>query len=209
MNKATNLLVPALLLAGLTCSINALSANTVTYVSNANTITTCKTRPAGLESFMMEHPVDVSTILSTLVPGGLPADVSDAIFSGAKEVRSRITYNKTTKILDNHLFLVDPGSALPSPSDIDFAAVRFAWISVQVEKLYSTCQPVASIMLTGKTVSGFPIYAPPAGAPYAFSFSYSMDEQPVFKDIVSLSAGMALLYHDTAPGTITWIKKGQ
>ncbi|MCF7987990.1 MAG: hypothetical protein K9L60_10520 [Methylovulum sp.] len=182
------------------------TGNTVTTVSGANTITTCKHKPAGLDSFMMEHAVDVTTIKSTLIPG-LPDDVSNAVFSGAKEVRSRISYDKTTKVLDNQLFLVDPGSVLPTASNIDFPKVRFAWISVNVNKIYLSCNPTASVMLTGTTVSGFPIYAPPAGAPYAFSFSYTMDAQPVFKDIVSLSAGLALLYHDTAPGTIKWTKK--
>lgn len=104
---------------------------------------------------------------------------------------------------------MDPGAELPTSSNVDFPSVRFAWITVKVNKLYSTCKPTASIMLTGTTVSGFPIYAPPAGAPYAFSFSYTMDAKPVFNDIVSLSAGVALLYRDTAPGTITWTKKGQ
>lgn len=209
MNKVLKFLAPVVALS-LAVSVNAYSAsNVVTYVSNANTITTCKVKPAGLESFMIEHAVDITTILSTLIPGGLSADISDAVFSGKKEVRSRISYDKATKILDNQLFLVDPGAELPTSSNVDFPSVRFAWITVKVNKLYSTCKPTASIMLTGTTVSGFPIYAPPAGAPYAFSFSYTMDAKPVFNDIVSLSAGVALLYHDTAPGTITWTKKGQ
>ncbi len=204
MNKAINLLATVITVS-LPVYVQA-AGNTVTTVSGANTITTCKHKPAGLDSFMMEHAVDVTTIQSTLIPG-LPADVSNAVFSGAKEVRSRISYDKTTKVLDNQLFLVDPGSVLPTASDTDFAKVRFAWISVNVNKIYLSCKPTASVMLTGNTVSGYPIYAPPAGAPYAFSFGYTMDAQPVFKDIVSLSAGLALLYHDTAPGTIKWTKK--
>lgn len=183
----------------------AVATTTVTTVSGKNTITTCKKVPSSLDSFVMEHAVDVTTIKSTLIPS-LPEDVGHAVHSGEKEVRSRISYDKKTKLLENQLFLVDPGSPLPTASDVDFKKERFGWITVKVVKIYLSCSPTASVMLTGATLDGYPIYAPPKGAPYAFSFSYNVGENNEFKDIVSLSSGLAMVYHDKAPGTIKLLK---
>jgi hypothetical protein len=208
MKIAKILLIPALL-AGTAFASSTMAASAtsdvVTTISGKNTITTCKKAPAALDSFMMEHAVDVHTIQSTLVPS-LPDEVANAVFSGQKEVRSRISYNKKTQLLDNQLFLVDPGAILPTASDVDFKNERFAWITVKIAKTYLSCTPTASVMLTGTTMSGFPIYAPPKGAPYAFSFSYNVGENNEFKDIVSLSSGLAMVYHDKAPGTIKLLK---
>lgn len=208
MNHALRSILSASLLTGLFLASSASeAADTVTTVTGKNTVTTCKRAPAGLSSFMMEHPVDVTTIKSTLDAGGIPGEVAGQIFDpvNPKEIRSRISYDKTTGILDNQLFLVNPGDPLPSSSDKDFDADQFAFIKVKVDKVYISCKPRAAVMLTGKTLDGFPIYIPPAGAPYAFSFSYTVGaEDQGFSDIVSLSSGLALLYHDKAPGTISW-----
>ncbi len=210
--KTTKLLLASALLAGTAFAGSAMAAattsaptNVVTNVSGKNTTTTCKKVPSALNSFMMEHAVDVTTIQSTLAPS-LPDEIASAVFSGQKEVRSRISYNKKTQLLDNQLFLVDPGSPLPTASDVDFKNERFAWITVKIARTYLSCTPTASVMLTGTTMSGFPIYAPPKGAPYAFSFSYDVVQNNEFKDIVSLSSGLAIVYHDKAPGTINLSK---
>ncbi len=204
-NIVCSILSTSLLTGIFLSSTNAEAGNTVTTVTGKNTVTTCKRAPSGLSSFVMEHPVDITTIKSTLDAGGLPGEIAGAIFSGAKEVRSRISYDKTTKILNNQLFLTDPGAQLPSSNDTDFDNIQFAFIKVAVDKVYISCKPRSTVMLTGKTLDGFPVYLPPAGAPYAFSFSYTVGSQNQgFTDVVSLSAGVALLYHDVAPGSIFW-----
>ncbi len=163
------------------------------------------TNPAGITSFLIEHAVDVSSIQSTLTPHLDPA-VATAIFSGAKEVRSRISYNQATGVLNNNLFLVDPGSPLPSPASVDFVQVRFAFIDVRIDTVYSSSQPDPNsvfAMFVGVITNGANVFLPPAGDPYAFSFRYTTCTAGQFNDIVSQSAGLALLYKDTAPGTCT------
>ena len=161
------------------------------------------TNPAGITSFLMEHEVDVTTIKSTLTPN-IPAAVTGPIFSGAKKVRSRIVWNQTTGVMTNHLFLVDPGAPLPTPASVDFVQVRFAFIDVRVDTVYSSSQPNPAAMFVGVITAGFPIYLPPAGAPYAFSFAYTTGTPTQFRDIVSLSTGIAVLYQDRATGSITF-----
>ncbi|MGI9211147.1 MAG: hypothetical protein ACR2HF_01630, partial [Methylococcaceae bacterium] len=114
--------------------------------------------------------------MSGLTPH-IPNDISAQVFAptNAKEVRTRITYNSKTKILQNDLFLVEPGAPLPTADDTDFKAERFAYITVKTAKVYLSCKPYATVMVTGTTTAGYPIYAPPAGAPYSFSFEYDVN----------------------------------
>src|SRR5438876_3763676 len=106
------------------------------------------TNQAGITSFLTEHAVNVTTIKSTLTPT-LPQVVSDAIFSGAKEVRSRIAYNQTTGILTNYLFLVDPGAPLPTPASVNFDQVSFGFLFVRIDTVYSSFQPSPAAMFVG------------------------------------------------------------
>ena len=160
------------------------------------------TNQAGIRSFLTEHAVDVTTIKSTLTPQ-LPPDVTQAIFSGTKEVRSRVSYDRTTGILTNHLFLVNPGAPLPTPASVDFVQIRFGFLTVRIDTVYSSFQPNPTAMFVGVITAGANIFAPPAGAPYAFAFAYTTCTAGQFRDIVSLSGGLGLLYASTAPGTCT------
>ena len=160
------------------------------------------TNQAGITSFVIEHKVDVTTIKSTLTPH-LPPEVTGPIFSGAKEVRSRITFDASTGVYTNSLFLVNPGAPLPTPSTVDFVQVRFAFITVRIDTVYSSFQPNPAVMVVGVITDGANIYAPPAGDPYAFSFGYTTCTAGQVRDVVSLSAGLALLYQDFAFGTCT------
>ena len=160
------------------------------------------TNQAGITSFLIEHKVDVTSIQSTLTPHLDPA-VLNAIFSGAKEVRSRISFDRTTGAFTNHLFLVNPGAPLPTPATVDFVQVRFAFIDVHIDTVYSSFQPNPAVMVVGVILNGANIYAPPAGGPYAFSFGYTTCTSGQVRDVVSLSAGLALLYQGNAFGTCT------
>lgn len=204
----TSVLKPSFILAGFFLVAHSAQAiNTVTTTVGANTVTTCKRTPAGLSSFMMEHTVDVADIKSTLTPQ-LPDSAFSDISSGKKEVRSRISYDKTTKVLKNLLFLVNPGAPLPSPSTIDFEKEKFAWVTASIDKIYLSCKPRATVLLAGIAIDGYPVFLGPAGSSYAFAFSYTVGTSTQgFTDIISLSTGIATIYHDVAPGTIAWSTK--
>lgn len=179
-----------------------------------NKIPTCKTAPAGLDNFRIEHAVDVPAIMSGLTPH-IPDNISTEIFVNGKEVRSRITYDRMTKILQNDLFLVEKGASLPTSDDTDFKSVRFAYITVKADKIYLSCKPYATVMVTGKTTAGFPIYAPPAGAPYSFAFGYDVNKTgdendgSSIREVVSLSSGIALLYTKEAVGKVSFMSKAK
>jgi hypothetical protein len=166
-------------------------------------IKTCAAQPPGIKSFVIEHAVDVTAILSTNTPN-LPDAVAAQIFSGSKEVRSRIEYDSGSNLLINHLFLVNPGAAIPTAASTNFLAIRFSYLAVAVDKVYTSCTPRPAVSVAGTIVDGYPIFGNPQGAPYYFSFGYTTDPTPVIRDVVSDSVGLGLLYAAKAPGTLVF-----
>jgi hypothetical protein len=189
------------------------------FAEQSTTDSPCATpdaRPPRLKSFDIKHPVELTDIQSTIEvgvypPTGLPLEVWLALFPGFLDnppnltpnpntkVHNRITYDHETHILNNDLFLVENGVEAVKP---------FAFIDVRVDKVYTSCRPRPSVMLVGIITDGFPVFLPPAGDPYAYSFSYTTDTPPQFTDLVSLAAGLAVVYHggpaDIISGSITF-----
>ncbi len=83
-----------------------------------------------LDSFLIEHPVDITTIKSALTPHFDPAALA-GYFAGTQEIRSRNSYNATTNILTNDLFLVNKGAPNPTP--------KRRWISARSGSVISWC----------------------------------------------------------------------
>src|SRR5947209_10202647 len=81
---------------------------------------------APVTGFLIEHPVDLTTIKST-VAQSLPAGVSGQLATGTQEVRSRTSYSVATRILRNDLFMVTKGSPIPTPAatNIDSSRISF------------------------------------------------------------------------------------
>lgn len=162
---------------------------------------TCTTPPPGVAGFLIEHAVDLAGIKTSFMPN-LPPDIFATIVGGTQEVRSRIMYDSTTKMVANDLFFVAPGSPTPTPSDK--LPTRFAFITANIDKVYTSCLPRPTVMLVGTLTAGYPIFGNPAGAPYAFSFRYTPEASPKLFDVVSLTVGLGDLYAQTAPGTVTF-----
>jgi hypothetical protein len=174
----------------------------------------CVSPPQTVTSFVMEHAVDSTTIQSTLQPN-LPPAVVGPITSGAKLIRTRLAYNATLARLTHDLFLVDPGTPIPTPSSVDYTQSIFASVNVNVDKVYMSCTQRPNVMLVGTVASGYPLFgSDPTGSPYAFSFVYHISlappvyfgppPPPTFSDVVSAAGGLALIYFDQAPGSITF-----
>ncbi len=167
-----------------------------------------------LGSFLIEQPVDVTTIQSTL-KAALPSAVTTAIASGASEIRSRTTYNVATGVLNNDLFVVSKGSLNPTPSSFDIVGQRFGYLVVNIDQVTAACQPAPAVLLSGTILDGAPIFADPTSAPYAFSFSYNIPPTPsnglvprgptTVRDVVSDGAGLNVVYQGTAVATVNFI----
>ncbi len=93
---------------------------------------------------------------------------------------------------------------------MDIGQIRFGYLVVYVNNVYLACKPAPAALLTGVIAAGAPIFAAPAGAPYAFSFAYSVPGStngPIafattVRDVVSDSAGLSLLYAGSVNATV-------
>jgi hypothetical protein len=136
----------------------------------------------------------------------IPANIAAAIASGALEAREQMSLNTTSNVLTVQGFTVQPGSPSPTPLNaINFGSILQSY-QVNVDKIAFSCQPVPSILITGKVASNFPKtpYGDITGALVAVGIGYSTDNPPKLNNVVVLVPGVAGLYSASASGTLTF-----
>ena len=114
---------------------------------------TCTTAPTAVSSLSIESVLSLSNVMSTLTPT-IPANVLAAITSGAQEVRSRFIYNPTGGTITNTTFLVAPGSPNPTPIGINVDPTTLISFTLQIDRVYTSCRPVPSVLFVGTVGSG-------------------------------------------------------
>jgi hypothetical protein len=168
-----------------------------------NPTTTCAAPPVGLNSLLVEYVSSLQDAQSTLT-ASLPPAYAGMIFSGMYEIHSRFSYDPATKLMTNSLFLVPPGSPLPTASNYNFIDNRFGFVVAAIDNMYFSCVPLPAAMLTGRVIDGYPIWEGPAGAPYAIGFGYSTDNPPVLRDWDGLAVGLGNLWNGHPTGTVVF-----
>jgi len=185
------------------------------FAEQTTTDSVCATpdaRSPVITSFSTEHAIDLSEFKITipLLPE-VNASIADALSKG-NEIRSQVIYNRETDTMENNLFVVEAGAPLPTdPNEVDIPAVRFAFIKVHVNKVYTSCRPLPHVIAVGRILDGAKIFQTeegeglfPEGGFYSFAFGYTTDTPTQFRGLVSTTVGIALLYQAQAPGSITF-----
>jgi hypothetical protein len=126
------------------------------------------------------------------------------IFSGSYDIHDRISYDSGSNLLITNLFLTAKGAPIITPATYDFVNNRFAYLVVNVDKIYFTCRPYPAVMLVGMSLDGYPVFTDPNGSIYAFSFAYSTDTPSVIHDVTSLTAALGTLYVPYVSGSFTF-----
>ena len=74
-------------------------------------------------------------------------DLSSTILAslalGTLEMREQLVYNPQTNTLTSTVFLVQPGSPIPTPTDVDITSMTLATYSISVDRTYTSCSPVS------------------------------------------------------------------
>jgi len=102
------------------------------------------------------------------------------------------------------LFVVQPGSVLPTPINANLTGFVIGVYTLNVEKIYSTTAPKNSLAFVG-TVSGSSvpgILGNVTGMPFSVSMAYSNDTPAKVTDVVHLIAGRVVAYTKDAAGTL-------
>jgi hypothetical protein len=176
---------------------------------------TCSTAPTSITNFNIERSLNLGLtsgssagsqvgLFTTLTPALSPAVVA-AVLTGAVEAREQFSLNTTSNVLSIQGFTAAPGSPSPTPAqNINSLAVLYIY-QVQVDKIYFSCKPVPSVLMTGTIINNFPNtpFGNANGALVAVGFGYTTDNPPKLNNVTILVPGVAGLYSAAAVGTLT------
>jgi hypothetical protein len=166
---------------------------------------TCTTAPASISALTLERTVALSGISATATPN-IPASLRSALTSGALEFRQQFSLNPTTNVLTVTDFAAQPGSASPTaPQNMNFNNV-FSSETFNVDKIYSSCKPTPSLLITGTISQNFPVspIGNLVGVPAAISIGYTTDNPPKVTNAIIVYAGIGSIFTPTATGTLTF-----
>ncbi len=177
---------------------------------------TCSTAPTSITNFNIERSLNLGLsgtgssagqvgLFTTLTPNINPATVA-AVLTGAVEAREQFSLNTASNVLTVQGFTAQPASTSPTPvQNINSSAVLYLY-QVQVDKVYFTCQPTPSVLITGKIINNFPNtpFGNANGALVAIGFGYTTDTPAKVNNLTVLLPGLAGLYSGAAVGTLTF-----
>lgn len=183
-------------------------------VVNAQTQTppsTCSIAPPSAQSFSIERavmPSDTETTYSTALSESILANLAD----GTTEMREQLVYNPQANTLTSNVFIVQAGAPIPTPASFNITPTTLATYVITIDRTYSSCSPVPSLMFTGTVTSSAGgasaqngIYNLTfSGTPAAVSIGYTNTNPPVVNNVVTLLAGVAVSYSAAGYGTLTF-----
>ncbi len=119
----------------------------------ASRAVTCTTAPPAVQSFSIERAVmtsNIETYLRHQPFGGLFSPVSRR---EPWRCREQLIYNPQANTLASTVFLVRPGSPIPTPSTVDITSMTLANYTIIDRPTYTSCSPYPSVMFTGTITS--------------------------------------------------------
>ncbi len=189
----------------------AVSLAVVTFSAclSAQSSSTCTTAPKSITALDIERVVQLNDVFTTLTPNA-PASVLAAIAAGAQEIREHLTYNPQLSTITSTIFLVAPGS--PIPTNLQTTNVQPTTIQVTiigVSQILTSCTPTPALMLVG-TIAPSPtgIFGNFTGAPASVSLGWVPGTTNTINNVIINVAGSAGIYSPTAAGTLTFPATG-
>src|ERR1700733_8576515 len=93
---------------------------------------TCLTAPPATQSFSVERTVMPSNT-GTTFDTNLSSTILASLALGTLEMREQLVYSPQTNTLTSTVFLVQPGSPIPTPTDVDITSMTLATYSISVD----------------------------------------------------------------------------
>lgn len=166
---------------------------------------TCTTAPTSLTALNLERAVVLTGLSSTTTPT-IPANILASITGGALELRQQLTLNSTTNIITLTDFTAQPSSTSPTPIGSIQTSSVLSTESFFVDKVYASCKPKPSLLITGFITQNFPKspVGDLTGTAAAISIGYTTDSPAKVNNVVVVYAGVASIYSAAAVGTLTF-----
>lgn len=173
---------------------------------------TCTTAPPAVQSFSIERAVMSANIESTYNTS-LSASILASLAAGQTELRERLVYNPQANTVTSTLFLVEAGSPIPTPTDVDITSMTVANYTIAINGTYTSCSPYPSLMFAGTVTSSSGGAAAPNGiynltfngTPATVSLGYSTDNPPLINNVVTVFAGVTASFSPSASGTLAFV----
>jgi len=181
------------------------------HAQSQPTLSTCSIAPPAAQSFSIERTVMPSDTESTYATA-IPQSVLASLAAGTMEMREQLLYNPQADALTSTIFLVQAGSPIPTPPSANITSETLATYSLSIDRTYSSCSPMPSLMYTGTITSSSAGAASPngiynltfSGTPAAVSIGYTNTNPPAVNNVVTLIAGIAVSYSAAGYGTVTF-----
>ena len=175
-------------------------------------VATCSIAPPATQTFSIERAVMPSNT-GTTYDTDLSSTILASLALGTLEMREQLVFNPQTNTLTSTVFLVQPGSPIPTPANVDITAMTLATYNILVDRTYSSCSPYPSVMFTGTVTSSTGGASAPngiynltfSGTPAAVSIGYTTDNPPMINNVVTLFAGVVVSYSPAGYGTLTFL----
>ncbi len=184
---------------------------------------TCSTAPTAITNLLLERTVNLGLgagagsgttpgtgvttpgVFSTLTPN-VPTALIAPIVAGALEVRQQVSLNTQSNVLTIESFTAQPGSPSPTQASSINSSSVIEVSAIQVDKTYFSCQPVPSILITGRVINNFPNtpWGNINGALVAVGMGYTTDTPAKLNNLTILVPGEFGIYSGTASGTLTF-----
>jgi hypothetical protein len=171
---------------------------------------TCTTAPTSITAFSIEQELGLTNLLTTLTPN-IPTNVLAALSSGAQVIRDRLVYNPQQNTLTSTVFLVAPGSPIPTPILTNITGQTLVTYTINISQTFFSCTPTPSVLFVGTiSASGGGPLAPSSpfgnlnGALAAVSVGYTTATPPTINNVVLIISGTVDAYSASGAGTITF-----
>ncbi len=204
-------------------AISATAAFAQTTGGGTGSPATCSTAPTSITNLFVERSVNLFGTPSTGTPGGtaglistsaifatgsptIPANVLAAVAAGALDVRQQVSLNTQSNILTIQAFVAQPGTPSPTQASNINTSNFLEIYTVQVDKVYFSCQPSPSVLITGKVISNFPktVFGDITGALVAVGMGYTTDNPAKLTNMTVLIPGIYGVFSGTAAGSLTF-----
>lgn len=168
--------------------------------------------PPATQSFSIERAVMPSNT-GTTYDTDLSSTILASLALGTLEMREQLVFSPQTNTLTSTVFLVQPGSPIPTPTNVDLTGMMLATYNISVDRTYTSCSPYPSVLFTGTVTSSTGGASAPngiynltfGGTPAAVSIGYTSDNPPMINNVVTLFAGVVVSYAPAGYGTLTFL----
>jgi hypothetical protein len=125
----------------------------------------------GIKSFILEDIITGASFQSIFTPTLNAAQIA-AFSDPTKEIHTQFQFSTSDMTMRAYSIPLPLNSPPITPANTDFAGLNVAGVVNPIDKIYTTCTPRPTILITGTIQSGSAVFGSVVGLPHTLGFSY-------------------------------------